>query len=180
MTINTKIADFLDMDLPKEEILATPVVVLPYEKQQMIVDNNELPDLQDVDFKQLEAEKQLEQIINNAMNDTAVLRQKYDSMEPRFLARTIEVGNDTMKIALDAIKLKLNTQNETRKSRLDLVNYKRDNKPKEINNTTNNIIFSGSREDLLKMFKSKPEEKIIENIIDNNEENKAETNEKDV
>lgn len=144
--INKKMADILGMDTPEDENSGGEIVTVePHEIVR--VDNPDLPQLHDVDRKQLQAEKQLEEVINFSLGYQQNLFDEVSTVEPKYRSRYVEVANGTLGIALDAIKTKLKTQENRRKQRLEEAEFQ---KPTNQNTgeTTNNFFF-GSREELI-------------------------------
>ena len=157
--INRKIADALGMDVPEEEevVESLPVTVEPAELP--IPENPELPDMVDIDRRTLEAEAELQSVIDMTMDQARCLQDGMEEIDPRFKNRYVENTNGTLQVALDAIKTKADIQMKKRENRLKEANFKlesRNQKGGQANSTTNNI-FVGSREDLMKLF-HKPEE----------------------
>lgn len=165
--INSIIANSLGMSMPEipegETVPVSHLVeVLPTEVEARRVNNPDLPDMSDMEKAQIEAEVQLERVIALSMHQASEMAKKTVDMEPRFLARTVEVTNDSLKVALDAIKTKLDNAREVEKARMEKVNFKREGAPGGApdQQTTNNFFFHGSREELLAALESKlnPEE----------------------
>jgi len=153
--VNPKIAEALGMAPPPEPEKTTHLVtVLPNEISMMNVENSELPNMDDANQKQLEAEKQLEKVIELSMNQAETLQGEVSTIEPKYRSRTVEVANDSMKIALEAIKLKIDTQFKTKETRLEELNYQRKSKSAGGENKANSItnFYVGSREELMKLM----------------------------
>lgn len=148
--MNNKMAAILGMDEVPEEVTAKEVTVVePHEIVK--VDNTDLPDMHDIDRKQLQAEKQLEEVIEFSLGYQRQLFDQVENVEPKYRSRYVEVANGTMGLALDAIKTKIKTQENRRKQRLDEAEFQRPNGGGS--GDTNNNFFFGSREDLIEAMK---------------------------
>jgi len=116
--INKKMAAILGMDVPDDEVLVQEIV--PVEPHELImVDNPDLPPMYDIDRKLLQAEKQLEEVIQFTLGYQKTLFSEVASVDPKYRSRYVEVANGTLGIALDAIKVKIKTQENHRKQRLE-------------------------------------------------------------
>lgn len=154
--MNNKMAAILGMDEVPEEVTAKEVVVVePHEIVK--VDNSDLPAMHDIDRKQLQAEKQLEEVIEFSLGYQRSLFEQVETVEPKYRSRYVEVANGTMGLALDAIKTKIKTQENRRKQRLDEAEFQRPG-GKGGNGETNNNFFVGSREDLIKAMRDAGED----------------------
>jgi len=122
--INSKIAGILGMDVPIDEEPSGEVIVV---EPHMIVnfDNPDLPQTHDIDRKMLQAETELQTVIDDSMKYQKELFKEVETVEPKYRSRYVEVANGTMHIALDAIKVKLKTQEEKKKQRLKDAAFKR-------------------------------------------------------
>ena len=152
MKINPKIADALGMDMPpeKEDTKKRLVRVEPHEIT--LVDNPELPDMTDAETRLLEAEKQLELVIDAGLGTFNDLDEVRPTVEPRFLSRHIETSGLILGHALDAIKHKTELQMKKMDMRMKQkgfgVGKKEASGPQ---NQTN--FFVGSREELRHILK---------------------------
>lgn len=144
--MNNKMAAILGMDIPEEVETTEVTIVEPHELVQ--IDNPDLPPMHDVDRKQLQAEKQLEEVIEFSLGYQRTLFDNAEAVEPKYRSRYVEVANGTMSLALDAIKTKIKTQENRRKQRLDEAEFQRP-QGGGAGATENNFYF-GSREDLIK------------------------------
>jgi len=143
--INKNMASILGMDIPEET--ATEIVEIP-PHEIVTVDNDNLPPMKDIDRKQLQGEYELQKVIDFSLGYQETLFDEIGSIEPKYRSRNIEVANATLGIALDAIKVKLKTQDDKKKMRLKEAEFVAPNKKSDIGDTTNNFYF-GSREDLI-------------------------------
>jgi len=145
--INKKMASILGMDIPEET--PTPIVeIAPHEI--VTIDNDALPNMKDIDRKQLQGEHELQRVIEFSLGYQERLFDEVNSIEPKYRSRNIEVANATLGIALDAIKVKLKTQDEKKKMRLKEAEFVSPNKG-SVGDTNNNFYF-GSREELIDMM----------------------------
>lgn len=147
MTINKKIAGILGMDVPEEDDMECREVIPVAPHEIVSVDNPDLPPMHDVDRKQLQAEKQLEEIIEFSLGYQKRMFAEVDSVEPKFRSRYVEVANATLGLALDAVKVKITTQENRRKDRLKEAEFQRPGQRKEASMTNN--FFFGNREELI-------------------------------
>lgn len=153
--MNPKMASILGMDEVPEEVTSKEVIVV--EPHELVdIENPDLPTMHDIERKQLQAEKQLEEVIEFSLGYQRDLFDEVTTVEPKYRSRYIEVANGTMGLALDAIKTKLKTQENRRKQRLDEAEFQRPTGGKS--GETNNNFFFGSREDLLEAMKDADEE----------------------
>lgn len=147
--LNSNIAEALDMELPEEiplEDSAPMVVVEPHELA--VVDNPDLPDMTDLDIKSVEADKQLEILIQRGMGMFTDLYKELPDIEPKYRARHLEVTAQMMGTTLDAIRHKSEHQLKRKKARLEEANFGKTTGDTKIG-TAN---FYGTREELLKMI----------------------------
>ena len=157
MKLNPKIAEALEMDLPpeKEESQRSLITVDPHEIT--LVENEDLPDMTDAETRLLEAEKQLEVVINAGLGTYRDLDETRPSVEPKFLSRHIETSGLILGHALDAIKHKTDLQIRKMDMRMKQKGFG-GKKDKGAAPTSQTNFFVGSREDLLDMISSKLEE----------------------
>ena len=155
MKLNPKIAEALDMDVPEEkEVKKDMVTVEPHEIT--LVENDQLPDMTDTETRLLEAEKQLELIINAGLSTYNDLDETRTTVEPKFLSRHIETSGIILGHTLDAIKHKTELQLKKMDMRMKQKGFgvqKRESGPQ---NQTN--FFVGSREDLRKIMQGEVED----------------------
>lgn len=168
ITVNKRMATILGMDMSEDEGLQTEIVeVEPHEIVRL--DNPDLPPTADIDRRQLQAEKQLEEIIQTSLGYQRELFDAVKEVEPKYRSRYIEVANGTLGLALDAIKVKLKTQLDTRKQRLDQAKFRTEGRNKENTGQTNNFFF-GSREEILAQLKGVGVGEPVEEVPDSSEE----------
>lgn len=151
--LNPNIAKALDMELPDEapvEESAPLVVVEPHEI--ITVDNPDLPDMTDLEVKNQEGEKQLEEIINKGHGMFSELYDELPEIEPKYRNRHLEITALIMGNTLDAVKTKLDHQNKRRKQRVDEAGFGKSEQGGPRIGTAN---FFGSREDIMKMINGK-------------------------
>lgn len=153
--INTKIATILGMELPEETVTASEMIkVEPHDLYYS--DNADLPSMTDIERRQNQAEKELQEVIDFSLGYQRELFDQVASVEPKFRSRYVEVANGTLGLALDAIKIKLKTQDEKRKQRLKEAEFRVPGKSSEPK-TTNNF-FMGTREELLAAIKNETDD----------------------
>ncbi len=158
MSINPKIAEALGMDVPEEVKEDHALVnVAPHELPEPVA-NEEAPDMTDIERTTLEGEKQLEKIIAHGLNSYAEMEKNRNSVDPRFEARFNETGTERLRVALDAVKIKLDNQNKKKELRLKEAGFQAPGQ----NITQQNNFFVGSREELRKMIQTggQPSEQI--------------------
>jgi len=146
--INKKMAAILGMDVPDDEVLVQEIV--PVEPHELImVDNPDLPPMYDIDRKLLQAEKQLEEVIQFTLGYQKTLFSEVASVDPKYRSRYVEVANGTLGIALDAIKVKIKTQENHRKQRLEEAEFISPRTNKKAGEGVTNNFFVGTREELI-------------------------------
>ena len=163
MKLNPKIAEALDMDVPpeKEETSKKLVRVEPHEIT--LVDNDQLPDMSDAETRLLEAEKQLELVIDAGLGTYNDLDEVRSTVEPRFLSRHIETSSLILGHALDAIKHKTELQIKKMDMRMKQKGFgvqKKQDGPQQQNN-----FFVGSREELRQALKGE-----VQKVLDEPED----------
>lgn len=153
MTVNSKIVEALGVESPEEneDLENSLVKVDPHEINK--VNNPNMPDVYDIDEKQVVGDKQLEKVIGMALKEHKDMYSESKSVDPKYRARHVEVANGTLNIALDAIKTKLNTQEKRRQQRMKEAEFGMNGK-NIANVRAENIYFNGSREDLLNSLPS--------------------------
>lgn len=152
--INPKIATILGMEIP-EEVADNNEVIVVEPHEIVSIDNKSLPPMHDLERKALQAEKELQMIIDSALGYQKELFEEATSVEPRLRNRYIEVANGTMNTALDAIKAKMKSIEDRRKGRLKEAEFTR---PNESSNGSTNNFFIGSREELLSIMNDDDQE----------------------
>ena len=153
--INKQIAGILGMDIPEEVVMDEIISIEPHEIVR--VENNDLPPMQDIERKILQGEKELQEVIDASLGYQRQLFDEVSTIEPKYRSRYVEVANGTMHIALDAIKVKLKTQDEKKKQRLKEAEFKRPQNASD-GETTNNFFF-GSREELISAMRDDDSDK---------------------
>lgn len=146
--MNKKMAAILGADIPEDE--EAPKQIVAVEPHEIVTsDNPDLPDMHDINMKQLQAEKQLEEVIAFTLGYQKSLFDEVSTVDPKYRSRYVEVANGTLNLALDAIKTKLKVQENQRKLRMDEAEFQRPDGGKGDGATQN--FFFGSREDLMLM-----------------------------
>ncbi len=154
--INPKIAGILGMEIPDEDEPSGEVIIV--EPHRIVkVENPDLPPTHDIDRKQLQAETELQAIIDDSMRYQKELFKEIETVEPKYRSRYVEVANGTMHIALDAVKVKLKTQEEKKKQRLKDAGFKKPLDTNSPSDTTNNFFF-GTRNDLIAAIRDDSDE----------------------
>lgn len=146
--LNPNIAEALDMELPDNppvEDSAPLVVVEPHEIVR--VDNPDLPDMSDIEVKNLEGEKQLETLIGQGMGMTQELYAELPEIEPKYRNRHLEITAMIMSETRGAIETKLAHQLKRKEQRLKEAGF---GAQKDGGKVTQN--FFGSREDIMKLI----------------------------
>ena len=69
-----------------------------------VIDNTDLPDMDDLDYKTVEAEKQLEEIISMGLSLSKNSIDVLNEVEPRFKGRHMEVISNIMSTTFNAVK----------------------------------------------------------------------------
>lgn len=152
--INKKMANILGMDIPEEPTTGEVIVVEPHEVVR--TENPDLPAMHDIDRKTLQAEKELQEIIDATLGYQRALFDEVGTVEPKYRSRYIEVANGTTALALDAIKTKIKSQEEKKKLRMKEAEFQRPT-GQDSGQTTNNFFF-GSREEVMAMINAEPVE----------------------
>ncbi len=147
--LNPNIAIALDMELPDEapiEDSAPMVVVEPHEI--ITVANSDLPDMSDIETRNVQGEKQLEQIISKGMGMFTELYDELKGVDPKYRNRHLETTALIMGHTLDAIKHKTGHQLKRKTQRMEEAGFGKPDKGTKIG-TAN---FYGSREELMKVI----------------------------
>lgn len=100
------------------------------------------------DEKDIEIEKQTQEIYDMALTAYSVQMEGIETIDPKYRARTMEVGVQFLTTALNAVKEKSNL-----KKNKDELAIKEKNANKQTNITNNNLVID--RNDLLKMLADK-------------------------
>jgi len=153
--INTNIAKALDMDVPTEEPLDSPLIVIEPHELPPEIDNESMPNIKDIDHSMVEGEKQLEYLISFGMGNIKKLMDELEGVDPKMKNRYLEMINIMMSNTLDAVKHKTDYQLKKIESRMKQKGFVAD-KGKSANITNNNV-FVGNREEFLKMIEEQGE-----------------------
>jgi hypothetical protein len=149
--LNPNIAKALDMEMPEEEAIEDSAPLVTVEPHELVtVENENLPNLVDIEVKTLEGEKQLEQIIAKGMGMFSELYDELPGVDPKYRNRHLEVTALIMGHALDAVKMKMEYQIKRKKQRLEEAEFG----GKQDNASIGTANFFGSREELLAMLNS--------------------------
>lgn len=149
--INKKMATILGMEVPEDDVKIGEVV--PVEPHEIVtVENPDLPPMYDINRKQLQAEKQLEEVIEFTLGYQRDLFSEVGVVDPKYRARYIEVANATMGIALDAIKTKIKAQENQRKLRMDEAEFRSPGSNKDSPASVTNNFF-GTREEIIAVMR---------------------------
>lgn len=147
--LNKNIANALDMEIPDEESVEHSAPLISIEPHEIIrVDNSELPDLTDIEYRLIEGEKQLDDFIGHGMGMFKELYKDSTDVSPDKRNRHLEVATMVMSTTLDAIKHKTDLQLKKKKQRMDEKAYNGGSTSPQ----TVNANFFGSREDIMKMY----------------------------
>lgn len=147
--LNKRIAEALEMELPDEEPVENSAPMITVEPHEIIcVDNPDLPDLSDIEYRLVEGEKQLDDFIGKGMGMFKELYDGSTEVSPDKRNRHLEVATMVMSNTLDAIKHKNELQLKKKQQRMKEKEFNGGSKPQNV--TAN---FFGSREEILKMFK---------------------------
>lgn len=160
MKLNPKIAEALGMDLPEENEPTKELTVRVEPHEVTLVDNPELPDMADAETRLVEAEKQLELIINAGLGTYNDLDETRATVEPKFLSRHIETSGLILGHTLDAIKHKTDLQLKKMDMRMKQKGFgvqQKSRGPEQQNN-----FFVGSREDLINLMNGVAEDALDE------------------
>lgn len=148
MRFNKNIANALDMDIPEQDDVsdsAPSVIVEPHEIIR--VDNTNLPDMSDIEYRLVEGEKQLDEFIGKGMGMFQELYDGSTEISPDKRNRHLEVSAMFMSTTLDAIKHKTDLQLKKKKQRMAEKDFGAGD-----NQQTINANFFGSREEIMKMY----------------------------
>ena len=149
--LNPNIAKALDMDMPDEQPVEESAPLVTVEPHELVIpENEELPDLTDIEVKTLEGEKQLEQIITRGMGMFTELYDEIAGVDPKYRNRHLEVTALIMGNTLDAVKTKMDYQLKRKKQRLEEASFGKPESSTKIG-TAN---FYGSREELLDLLEN--------------------------
>ena len=142
------------VDHPLEEFLniePCTTEIVKYERK------TELTPYQDFDEKDTENEETFQEIIDLAMTGYDNLQEMIETADTKFAARLAEVSVQHLNVALSAASRKANLKENKDKM------LQRAKAGAEKGKTTNNIVFVGDRNDLLKQIQ---EQLDSENVIE--------------
>jgi len=147
--LNKNIAEALDMEIPEEGLIEDRAPLVTVEPHEIIsVDNPDLPDLSDIEYRLVEGEKQLDDFIGKSMGMFQELYEELPEVQPDKRNRHMEVTSMIMGTTLDAIKHKTDLQLKKKKQRMEEKSFNGGSgRPQTINAN-----FFGSREDIMKML----------------------------
>ena len=147
--LNPNIAKALDMDLPDDAPVEGSAPIMVVEPHEVVaVQNDDLPDMTDLEVKMVGGEKQLEQIITRGMGMFSELYNELPSIDPKYRNRHLETTALIMGHTLDAVKHKTGHQLKRKEQRMKEAEFG----AKESSTKIGTANFYGSREDLLKMM----------------------------
>jgi len=147
--LNPNIAAALDMELPEEAPVENSAPLVTVDPHEIVaVQNDDLPDMSDIEVKMVQGEKQLEQVISKGMGMFTELYEELKSIDPKYRNRHLETTALIMGHTLDAIKHKTGHQLKRKEQRMKEANFGVQDSGTKIG-TAN---FFGSREDLMKMM----------------------------
>lgn len=121
--------------------------IRPTEIQKVEYEGKELQRHDSYDDKDSEIEEQVEQIFKKAMSGYLNLESVLDGVEPKYRARLAEVALQYLKTGLDAANSKAKQKDSIEKVKAKERALDAGGK------TTNNIIFSGDRNDFLRQMR---------------------------
>lgn len=141
--------------------------IRPTEIEKPEYEEKELTEYEEYDNKDSEIEEQVQEIFHKAMNGYISLEALLDGVEPKYRARLAEVALQYLRTGLDAANSKAK-----QKESIDKLKVKQ---TKESGGTTNNIVFTGDRNDFLKrMREDMQDENAIDGEVINEKEDKDE------
>jgi hypothetical protein len=147
--LNSNIARALDMDMPDEPPIEESAALITVEPHELVmVDNEDLPDMSDIETKAIEGEKQLEQIIAKGQGMFAELYEELPNIDPKYRNRHLEITALIMGNTLDAVKTKMEYQLKRKKQRMEEAEFGTD----KSNTSISTANFYGSREELIKFI----------------------------
>ena len=153
MKLNKVIADTLDMDIPEDGETKLPSTVSVEPHEIMILENPNLPDMQDIDHRLLEGEKELDLVIKKTLAVADDMYEDAPNIDPRNRNRFMEIAAQFYGQSLDAIKHKTDLQLKKKQTRLKEAGFE-GVKDSAAGGNVNNFVFSGDREDFLAAIES--------------------------
>lgn len=155
MSVNPNIAKTLGIPIPDQNtpmLDPDPVTVPPPVDPASLVrvDNDNLPDMSDIDMRLSEAEIQLEELIGIGRNMLKDLEDTLPNVEPKFRRGIAEQMTVAYGYVLDAVKHKTKLQLEKKTTRMKEAGF---SVPKAVGagGATNNHFFIGSHNEFLDM-----------------------------
>ncbi len=146
--LNPNIADALDMEPPEQLPDADNTQLVKVEPHEIMrVDNEELPEMADLETSILEAEKQREDMIVKGMNMIAELYDELPKIEPKYRNRQLEIIAQLMCETRTAVEHKSNHNLKRKEHRMKEAAFGKNSKGNTKIGTAN---FYGSREELMK------------------------------
>lgn len=147
--LNPNIAAALDMELPEEAPVEESAPMVSVDPHEIVtVQNEDLPDMSDIETKIIQGEKQLEQVISKGMGMFTELYGELKGIDPKYRNRHLETTALIMGHTLDAIKHKTGHQLKRKEQRMKEAEFG----VKESTTKIGTANFFGTREDLLKMM----------------------------
>jgi hypothetical protein len=146
--LNPNIADALDMNPPDDSPETENTALVTVEPHEIAhVDNEELPEMADLETSILEAEKQREELIIKGMDMVAELYNELPKIEPKYRNRQLEIIALLMGETRTAVEHKSNHNLKRKEHRMKEAAFGKNSKGNTKIGTAN---FYGSREELLK------------------------------
>lgn len=146
--LNANIADALDMNPPDDSPVAENTALVTVEPHEIAhVDNEELPEMSDLETSILEAEKQREELIVKGMDMVAELYNELPQIDPKYRNRQLEIIALLMGETRTAVEHKSNHNLKRKEHRMKEAAFGKNSKGDTKIGTAN---FYGSREELLK------------------------------
>lgn len=149
--INTQMQKAIGVDVAEEPQPETriqvPIPIEPHELPPEVV-NPDLPDFTDIDRRQLEGEKQLEELIQTGQKIIDELYDEIPNIDPKYKRGIYEQMQLFYTATLQAVIHKNNLQMNKRKSRLAEAGFSKKLKPGQGSGNTTNMFF-GTREQMI-------------------------------
>ena len=146
--LNPNIADALDMEPPEQPSIDDDTQLVAVEPHEIArVDNDELPEMADLETSIIEAEKQREEMITKGMSMIAELYDELPKIEPKYRNRQLEIIALLMGETRTAVEHKSNHNLKRKEHRMKEAAFGKSGKGNTKIGTAN---FYGSREELMK------------------------------
>lgn len=155
MTVPKRVAELLDMAVPETEpenendVIGEIVPVEPHEVISVV--NPDLPNMSDIDYKLVEGEKQLEELIVRGMKAFKDSFEQVENIEPKFRGRFLEVVTTLYVATLEAVKHKNTLQIDKSNMRLKQAGFAKKTARNDQSGGTTNVFFTGTIDELKKM-----------------------------